>query len=142
EGEKGNVNVTATGGRGGVTVNLGKGSYFAFGDNKLECKKILMSSFADTMARFMDRPVVDMTELRGAYDLTLEFTPEDYQAMLIRSALAAGVVLPPQALKMLEFSSGDSLATALQTVGLKMESRKAPLPVLIVDKMEKLPTDN
>ena len=62
--------------------------------------------------------------------------------MLIRSALAAGVVLPPQALKFLEMSSGDSLGTALQTVGLKMESRKSPLPVLIVDKMEKLPTDN
>jgi uncharacterized protein (TIGR03435 family) len=142
EAAKGNVNVTATGGPGGVTLNLGQGSYFAFGDNRLECRKILMTPFADTLARFMDRPVVDMTGLTGRYDLKLEFTPEDYQAMLIRSALAAGVVLPPQALKLLEMSSGDSLGTALQTVGLKMESRKAPLPVLVVDKMEKAPTDN
>src|SRR4051794_22053459 len=33
---KGNVNVTATGGRGGVTLNLGHGAYFAFADNRLE----------------------------------------------------------------------------------------------------------
>jgi uncharacterized protein (TIGR03435 family) len=142
EAAKGNVNVTATGGRGGVTLNLGQGSYFAFADNRLECRKILMTQFADTLARFMDRPVVDVTGLTGRYDIKLEFTPEDYMAMLMRSAIAAGVVLPPQALKLLEMSSGDSLGTALQTVGLKMESRKSPLPVLIVDKMEKAPTDN
>jgi len=142
EAAKGNVNVSATGGRGGVTLDLGRGSYFAFADNRLECRKIFMPQFADTIARFMDRPVVDMTGLTGRYDLKLEFTPEDYYAMLIRSAIAAGVVLPPQALKVLEVSSGDSLGTALQTVGLKMESRKSPLPVLVVDKMEKAPTDN
>ena len=101
-----------------------------------------MTRFADTLARFMDRPVIDMTELKGNYDIKLEFTPEDYTAMLIRSAIAAGVALPPQALKALEFSSGDSLTSALQTVGLKLDSRKAPLPVLVIDRVEKTPTEN
>jgi uncharacterized protein (TIGR03435 family) len=139
---RGNVNVTATGGRGGVNINYGGGSYFSFADNKIEGRKLPMSRFADTLARFMDRPVVDMTELKGNYDITLQFSPEDYQAMLIRSAIAAGVVLPPQALKLLEYSSGDSLSAALATVGLKLDSRKAPLPVVVVDRMEKTPTDN
>jgi uncharacterized protein (TIGR03435 family) len=137
-----NVSVSATGGPNGVSVDLGKGSYFSFSNNKLEAGKIEMPRFADVLARFMDRPVVDMTGAKGSYDIKLDFTPEDYQAMLIRSAIAAGVSLPPQALKLLEISSGDSLGTALQLVGLKLESRKAPLPVLVVDHMEKAPTEN
>lgn len=141
-GRGGAVNVTASGSARGVSLNLGRGSYFTFADNKLEAKKVTMVTFSDTLARFMDRPVVDMTELKGNYDITLNFTQEDYTAMLIRSAIAAGVVLPPQALRALEFSSGDSLASALQLVGLKLDARKAPLPVLVVDKIEKTPTAN
>jgi len=137
-----NVNVTASGSSRGVSVNLGGGSFFSFADNKLETKKLDMPRFCATLARFMDRPVVDMTELKGDYDITLNFTPEDYTAMLIRSAITAGVSLPPMALKALELSSGDSLASALQSVGLKLDARKAPLPVLMVDRIEKTPTAN
>ena len=61
--------------------------------------------------------------------------------MTIRSAIAAGVVLPPQALQLLDVS-GDSLFTALQTQGLKLEPRKAPLEVLVVDHVSRVPTDN
>jgi uncharacterized protein (TIGR03435 family) len=137
-----NVNITASGSARGVNLDLGRGSYFSFADNKLEAKKLTMTQFCDTLARFMDRPIVDMTDLKGNYDITLNFTPEDYTAMLIRSAITAGVVLPPQALRALEFSSGDSLTSALQQVGLKLDARKAPLPVLVVDKIEKTPTAN
>ena len=111
------MNVSATGSARGVTVDLGQGAYFAFADNKLEGRKLTMTRFADTLARFMDRPVIDMTGLTAAYDITLNFTQEDYTAMLIRSAIAAGVPLPPQALKALEYSSGDSLTSALQQSG-------------------------
>jgi uncharacterized protein (TIGR03435 family) len=136
------VNVNVTGGAGGVNISMGKGSYFAFGDNKLEAKKLGMAPFADTLARFTDRPIVDMTELKGTYDFTLNFTPEDYRAMLIRSAINAGVVLPPEALKLLEFASGDSLFSAVQAIGLKLEPRKAPLDTVIIDSVLKMPTEN
>jgi len=78
------------------------------------------------LARFADRPVVDMTELKGNYDFMLEFSPEDFRAMMIRSAIAAG----------------DSLFTALQTLGLKLEPRKAPLEVLVIDHIERALTEN
>ena len=136
------VNVNVSGGPGGVVINRGKGSYFAFGDNQLEGKKLTMLDFADTLGRFTDRPVVDMTDLKGAYDFVLKFTPEDYRAMLIRSALAAGLVLPPEAMRLLEFSSGDSLFSAIQTLGLKLDPRKAPLDVLVIDHAEKTPAEN
>lgn len=136
------VNVTASGGRGGVNVNLGHGSSFTFADNKLVAKKMTMAQFAEMLARFEEKPVVDMTGTTALYDVEMQFTQEDYMAMLIRSAIVAGVTLPPEALKMMQSASGDSLITALEKVGLKMESRKAPLDVIVVDHALKAPTEN
>ena len=42
----------------------------------MQTKKLSMSTFADMLTRFLDRPVVDMTNLKGAYDLDLPLTPE------------------------------------------------------------------
>lgn len=139
---KGAVNVAASGGRDGVNVSWGRGAYFAFANNKLEAKKLTTAAIAETLARFVDKPVVDMTGLTGTYDLTLNFTEEDYRAMLIRSGVNAGVVLPPQALRLMESASGDSLFSAIQEAGLKLDSRKAPLDVLVIEKIDKSPTDN
>ena len=136
------VEVTASGGPGSTTVNLGNGSYYTMGNNRFEAKRLNMVALADTLARFVDRPVVDMTELKGNYDLTLELSPEDFRAMRIRSAIVAGVVLPPEVLRGLEGVSDDSLFAALQALGLKLESRKAPLDVLVIDQVEKAPTAN
>jgi uncharacterized protein (TIGR03435 family) len=138
----GSANVTASGGPEGVNISLGNGSFFGFANNRIEAKKLDMPRFAETIARFEDRPVVDMTGLTGSYDFTIDMTTEDYNAMRIRSAISAGVVLPPQAMRLLELSSGDSLASGLQALGLKMESRKAPLDVFVVDQADKTPTAN
>jgi uncharacterized protein (TIGR03435 family) len=123
-------------------VDLGHGAFYHFGDNRFEAHKMTMALFCDSIWRFLDRPVVDMTGLKGAYDFVLEFTPEDYRAMLIRSAVNAGVQLPPQALQAMDAASGDSFLSAVQAVGLKLEPRRAPVEVLVVDRMEKTPTEN
>lgn len=135
------VNVTGGGGPRGVNINMGNGSSFSLADNKFVARKLTMAQLAETLARFEDRPVVDMTGAEGAYDLELEITPEDYRAMLIRSAVSAGVTLPPEALKLME-ASGDSLVTALEKAGLKLEPRKAPLDVVVIDHMSRTPTEN
>jgi uncharacterized protein (TIGR03435 family) len=140
--EKPGVNVAASGSAAGVTVNLGGGSYYSFANNRFEGKKLAMQRFVDILVRFMDRPVVDMTGLTGNYDFVLDVSPEDYNAMLIRAALTSGIVLPPQALRALDVSSGDSLFSALQKVGLSLTPRKAPLDVLVVDSIQKTPTNN
>ncbi len=101
-----------------------------------------MDEFADSLGRFADRPVVNMTEAQGKYDFTVEMAPEDYRAILIRSAVNAGVTLPPEALRLLEGFSGESTFLALQTVGLKLESRKSPLDFLVIDSVAKTPTEN
>jgi len=136
--------VTASSSNNGTTINYGNGSYMTFDMNNssFEGKKVPATALPDTLARFMDRPVVDMTGLTGNYDFTLKFNQDDFRAMMIRSAIAAGVVLPPEALKLLETSNGDSLPNALETLGLKLEQRKAPIEVLVIDHIEKTPSDN
>jgi len=124
-------------------VNLGRGSSFTFANNKFEAKRINMLALAGTLERFLDRPVVDMTNLKGSYDLSFDVTGEDYRAMLIRSAVVAGVILPPDVLRLLDGSSSPaSLFDGLDKLGLKLVAAKAPLDVLVIDKMLKSPTEN
>jgi uncharacterized protein (TIGR03435 family) len=136
------VNVSAEGGAGGTTIRFGRGAYFTLADNRFEARKLTMAQLADSLGRFIERPVVDMTELKGTYDLTLEFTPEEYRMLLIRTALSAGVNLPPEALRLLEGASDESLFKGLQALGLKLDSRKAPLEVLVIDSASKTPIQN
>ena len=108
------VNVSVSGGREGTSLNFGGGSSFAIRNNRIEARKLTMPAFADTLARFVDRPVVDMTELKGKYDFTLEFTPEEFRAMMVRAAITAGVTLPPEAMRALEGVSGNSLYAGIR----------------------------
>jgi uncharacterized protein (TIGR03435 family) len=136
------LNITGGGGRGGMSVNLGNGSSFALADNQFTGRKLTMVNLADALGRFTDKPVVDTTGAQGKYDVTLAFSPPDFRIMLIRSAVAAGAAVPPQALKALDNPLGDSLALALEKLGLRLDSRNAPLDVLVVDHMEQAPTAN
>jgi len=123
-------------------LNLGRGAYFSFANGHLDAKKVDMQGFADTLARFMDRPVVNMTGLTSNYDFAFDLAPEDYQTMLLRSAINAGVNLPPQARAMIDSGSDETLFQGLESIGLKLERRKAPLDVLVVDKADKTPSEN
>jgi uncharacterized protein (TIGR03435 family) len=142
---RGSIDITAGGGRGGSGADLGNGSSFTMGENGFDAVKLTMTSFADMLARFADRPVLDMTELKGAYDFSLRFSPEDFRAMRLRAAIAAGVSvsLPPETMRaVMEGASGDSLFAAVETLGLKLDARKGPLDVLVIDHIEKTPSEN
>jgi uncharacterized protein (TIGR03435 family) len=139
---KGVANVAASGSGQGVFVNLGHGSSYSFANNRFEAAKLTMADWTGNLERFMDRPVVDMTGLKGNYDFALDLTEEDYRMMLVRSGVNAGVVLPPQALRLLEGGAPVSLFDAVQKLGLKLDARKAPLDVMVIDEARKTPTDN
>jgi uncharacterized protein (TIGR03435 family) len=136
------VNVAASGSGNGVAVDIGGGSSFSLGNNKLEVRRMTLASFAETLTRFVDRPVVDQTGVTGVYDVVLNIAPDDYLPLLVRSGVNAGVTLPPQALRLLDGASADPLSGPLRDVGLTLEARKAPLEVIVIDSMSKTPTDN
>jgi uncharacterized protein (TIGR03435 family) len=134
---------TGGGSNQGVSINLGSGSSVSFSNNKFEAKGLTMASLAGTLERFLDRPIVDMTDLKGRYDFSIDVTADDYRAMLIRSAVVAGVVLPPDVLRFLDSaSSPESLFDGLAKLGLKLEPRRAPLDVLVIDGALRTPTEN
>jgi uncharacterized protein (TIGR03435 family) len=134
--------VSGGGSAAGVQVDLGHGATWSFSPTRFEAKKLTMLQFSSNLERFADRPIVDMTGLKGRYDFGFDINEEDYRPMLIRSAIAAGVSLPPQALKIAESGSPAALADAVSQTGLKLESRKAPLDVIVVDDALKTPTEN
>lgn len=134
--------VSGGGNAGGAAVDLGNGSSLLLGNNRFEAKKVTMAALADILARFVDRPVVDDTGLKGSYDVAFEVQPDDFIAMMIRSAVAAGASLPPQALQRLDTASPAAVPDALKAVGLLLTPKRAPLEVLVIDSMERQPTEN
>ena len=75
----------------------------------------------------LGRPVVDRTELSGSFDFTLEWSPET-------APRAPGEPEPD--------TQGPSFEAALrEQLGLKLESTKAPQPILVIDRVER-PSEN
>lgn len=141
--QKSSLNVKATGSAAGVFADLGNGSYFTFADNHLIGHKLPMWRVADLLSNFMDKPVIDMTGLSRTtnYEMSLEITADDYRTMQIRAAIKSGINLPPEAAKMADLAT-DSLSAAIEAAGLKLESRKAPQDVIVIDHADKTPTEN
>jgi uncharacterized protein (TIGR03435 family) len=134
-----------TGGAGsaqGVNITLPNGGSFSLANLKIEATKISLTQLAEMLTRFSDRTVRDATGVAGLYDITIDLTQEEYQATLIRSAVNAGVVLPPQALRILDIGPANPLGAAFEKAGLSLESSKAPLDVVVVDSMARTPTEN
>ncbi len=88
-----------------------------------------MADFAHTLRAIFDRPVVDQTGLSGLWDFNLKWTPDETQF----GGMMKGPMPPSD-------DSADApppLYTALQEqLGLKLESGKAQVPVLVIDQVE------
>jgi uncharacterized protein (TIGR03435 family) len=79
------------------------------------------------LSRWLDRTVSDRTGLKGAFDVELQFSTE---GLLGVPSGPPGVERPP--------SEGPSIFTAAQEqLGLKLESTKGPVDVLVIEHAEK-----
>jgi uncharacterized protein (TIGR03435 family) len=83
-------------GRGGGVIDLGHGSLIGYGRDRLEAKKVTLSALAGAVERLLDRPVVDMTGIGGAYDFSLEYSWEELRS-LVRSSSGGARELPANA---------------------------------------------
>lgn len=137
------INVNASGSAAGVFVDMGQGSSYSFADNKLVGKQLNMFRIADTLSRYMEKPVVDLTGIPDDkfYDFTFNISADDYRTMLIRTAIRNGITLPPGAEKLADLPT-DTLAAAMEAVGLRLDSRKAPQDVMVIDHADKTPAEN
>ena len=108
----------APGGPSGTSRNGGR-------VQTLTAKRSSMADLADDIARSLGEMVVDKTGIDGVYDFELRFTTDD----LISNATDA--------------ESIPSLFTALkETIGLRLQSERVPVDIIVVDHVERVPTDN
>ena len=92
---------------------------------RFACQHTTMEVFARDLpkveGRYIDRRVVDRTGLQGAWDFAVQWTP------------------PAQ----IESDGGLTLFAALRAqLGLKMDSEKLPVPIVVVDSMARTPSEN
>jgi uncharacterized protein (TIGR03435 family) len=109
------------------------------GRNIYECKKIEMAAFARFLRSYADEPVIDMTGLRGYYEVTLDVPQRSRWLAARRGATERPADAPAPAAS---DPSGVSIFASIQKLGLKLEKRKAPMEHLIVEHIEKSPTEN
>jgi uncharacterized protein (TIGR03435 family) len=138
-----NTQVSISGGQIGTAhMSMGPG-----GTMHLEAPKMNMAAFADTLSRFFDRPVVDLTELKGTYQVALDLSMED----LRNAARSFGVMAPGvgggrggarSPADAASDPAGLSIFAAVQQLGLKLDPRKTPLDLIVIDHLEKTPTEN
>ena len=89
-----------------------------------------MKTLAELLAQFTGRYVRDKTGLTGRYDFDLRLDPQIQLAL----AQKLGINLPGGALQQ---ADGSSLMTALrEQLGLKLESSRGPVEVLVIDNVE------
>ena len=105
------------------------------GRGDLTMDAVTLERFADVLSRQIGHVVVNKTGLKGNYDFTLQWTPDEGPGAMakVQTDAGPGTVAPP-----LPGSSGPSIFTAIQEqLGLKLESTKGPLDVIVIDHIER-----
>jgi uncharacterized protein (TIGR03435 family) len=88
-----------------------------FGNGRAEFRHCALEYIADILAHIVGHPVVDQSGIAGAFDVKLEWAPDG------------------------STDGRPSIFAALQDVGLKLEGKKVPVDLIVIDRMEK-PTEN
>jgi uncharacterized protein (TIGR03435 family) len=96
-------------------------TYFTGGSGLLQGDPISMQNLARHLTRILGAPVVDGTHLEGDFDIRLKYLPDD---------------APPDA-------NGISIFGALrEQLGLKLEAGKPLINHLVIDHLNRAPTEN
>jgi uncharacterized protein (TIGR03435 family) len=85
----------------------------------------------------LDLPVVDMTRLEGSYQVAL-----DVASAQMRCGSTTPSTGVDQAVPTASEPCGDAVRTSLGKQGLRLERRKAPMERIVIDHIEKIPTEN
>jgi uncharacterized protein (TIGR03435 family) len=120
---KGGLKITPVeyaGGRSGTGVNSNNGLV------TMELTALSMPDVADAFARNLDATVVDRTNAEGKYSFKLTWNNEDPNGGPAASGAA-------------EFSA---VQNAIATLGLHLQATKVPVQMIVVDHMERAPTEN
>ncbi len=106
-----------------------------------------MQDLATRLSNQLSRPVTDATGLTAKYDFTLTFAPEGMNGPMGPIGPPPGVPPPGAGAAPLpnqpEAETPPDIFRALQSqLGLRLEPKKAPAELIVIDHIEKTPTEN
>jgi uncharacterized protein (TIGR03435 family) len=114
----------------------------------MQATSVPIGNLINLLQQFVGRPVIDKTELKGLFDIKLTFSPEGLSFPggrgggpgpgpgAIVGGQPGGPLAPTDATEPVP-----SLYTAIQDLGLKLESTKGAVEVVVIDGAQK-PTEN
>jgi uncharacterized protein (TIGR03435 family) len=94
----------------------GSGGIASMDRGWIQGENISMKSFTEELSRHTDRPVLDKTNYTEAFNFKLEWAPDDANPDDVRPSL---------------------LAAVQEQLGLKLDPQKAPVEVLVIDRVER-----
>jgi uncharacterized protein (TIGR03435 family) len=105
------------------------------GRRRIAANSQSMPDLADLLGKQLGAPVEDKTGLKGAYDFTLDFA--------LGSGRGADALIGPEAGLTSNTADAPNIFSAVQEqLGLKLEQKKGPIEIFVVDEAEKVPTEN
>jgi uncharacterized protein (TIGR03435 family) len=103
------------------------GWYMNRGPGRVEAHSVNMASLVNMLGALLGRPVMDQTGLKGNYDFEMEYAPEGQPVTPAGGPDVNGV----------------SLFSAVQSqLGLKLDTKKGPVELIVVDHVKKIPAEN
>ncbi|HLY43367.1 MAG TPA: TIGR03435 family protein [Terracidiphilus sp.] len=104
---------------------------WSMGNGRMDATATTIDALTAALTQQVEHPVLDKTALTGHYDFKLRWTPDNTPSTAGADGTSAA-----------SDNSAPDLFTAVQEqLGLKLESRKEPLDVVVIDRIEK-PSEN
>ena len=120
----------------------------------MEQERTTMEDFVSMLSPMLDRPVVDHTELKGNWQVSMDLAMQDMMQMARGSGIMSGGPMGAMpgagggagggggggSLAPAD-PSGGSIFASVEKLGLKLTKTKAPMYLVVIDSAEKKPTE-
>jgi uncharacterized protein (TIGR03435 family) len=140
-GDGGSMQISA-GPMGNVKVSVDNGMMH------MESSKMTMEILAQQLTGLLGQPVFDKTGVKGSYVVAVDISTEDLQAMVRSQGMIFAGASPAagpansSGIPSAADPSGGSVYASIEKLGLKLNKEKLPVDIIVVDHLEKVPTEN
>ncbi|HVW07275.1 MAG TPA: TIGR03435 family protein [Bryobacteraceae bacterium] len=107
---------------------------------RIEMPAVTMAALAGMLMHFTDRPIVDATGLKGAFQVTLNF-PADLMTD-VPAAQKLTAFLGLNSLGAVPDTWSPAIVQAVKDLGLELTPRKDLVETIVVDRLDRMPTPN
>ena len=110
-------------------------TFLVNGKAKITAQQATMRDLATELEKRLGVPVRDETQLTGKFDFVLKFSTEGLNG-------PGGQPVPPTTTTDAQEPQRDIFSALQSDLGVRLESKREPVEVIVVDHAEKVPTNN